>query len=806
MQIEAIINVINEAMAVSKNKNDYSRLLLFFLEKTIIENKYGKAASYKDFISFRNVFAEKLKCCLETPLFTNPKKYPKYVYDCFEHYEDTVDLCDIGLIFEDLYNREIDSDTGVLIDGSGRKDSGMFFSNRTLVQFIVDTIARDKGISDKTFIDPSMGAGVFLSEIIHHVSELHDVEIEHFIENSVYGVDKNPVVVDIFKSILWIRYPSIDLKKLSKHIRSFDSLITPIYGGEGTWEHYFKEVFDDHQGFDYVVGNPPWGRLKANIREYNLFYNTLARNFQGDRLKNVVAERSFDDGWNNYKIDISTYSQKLKEHENYSNQFYVVNEVRTGGDADLYKYFLELSFKLLNSNGKMGFIIPASFYMNEGSTGLRHLFLENGTIKILYGFENKKHIFPIHPSYKFLVMVYEKGVSGCIEKAKFNLQDPDAVFNVTDTIKYSIKDLNACSGEYWSVPECRSVKELRLFRKLYKKINNHRLWKVGFARELDMTLDSKLFVLGDERKTNQKYLPLYEGRMVTQYNCRSKEYISGNGRTAIWKKVQNGRRQNIRAHYYVNVKDVVDRGVNTKYRAAYCDITGQKNVRTVLATLIPNNTVCGNKVPTCSFEPNNDICFHLFWIGAANSFVVDWMIRKKISITLNFFHWNQIPFPWMDENSDCFIKICAAVAKLLNRKNGFDLYEALPDKVREYYRKYDNLNEDDLRVMVDIIIADYYKLDVYEFAMILYDFQALDQNEKGIIGDTRYDTKRKTSYVTRDKVLYGFITSHSLEDDDIIELYKKAGLDIVKHTSGEYHSLKKRIAYYEHEGIRAYTD
>ncbi len=42
------------------------------------------------------------------------------------------------------------------------------------------------------------------------------------------------------------------------------------------------------------------------------------------------------------------------------------------------------------------------------------------------------------------------------------------------------------------------------------------------------------------------------------------------------------------------------------------------------------------------------------------------------------------------------------------------------------------------------------QLNIYELAMILYDFQALDQNEKGIIGDTRYDTKRKASYVTRD--------------------------------------------------------
>lgn len=805
MQIDNIINVINQAMVETKRKDDYSRLLLFFLEKAIIENKYGKPASYKEFVSQRKEFAKNLKCCLETPLFTNPQNYPKDVFQCFEKYEEIIDLCDIGLIFEDLYNREIDSDSGVLIDGSGRKDSGMFFSDRTLVRYIIKSIIRYDSDINKTFLDPSMGAGVFLAEIINHVSKKNK-KVEHFIENSIYGVDKNPVVVDIFKSILWIKYPSIDLKKLSKHIRSFDSLLTPIYGGNDSWNGYFSEVFSEHQGFDYVVGNPPWGRIKANIREYNLFYNTLARNFQGDRLKNAVAERSFAEGWNNYKNDINAYSQKLKEHINYSNQVYLVNEEKTGGDADLYKYFLELSFKLLNASGKLGFIIPASFYMNEGSTGLRHLFLENGTIKNLYGFENKKHIFPIHPSYKFLIMIYEKGQRGFIEKAKFNLQNPEDLFNISDTVRYTIKDLNTCSGDYWSVPECRSSKELKLFRKLYRLYKKNPSWKVGFSRELDMTLDSQLFVLGDERKNKEIYFPLYEGRMVTQYNCRSKEYISGNGRTAIWKKIENGKKQKIKSHYYVKADDVTNKGIKTGYRAAYCDVTGQKNVRTVLATLIPSNTVCGNKVPTCTFEPNDDICFHLLWIGAANSFVVDWMIRKKISITLNFFHWDQIPFPWMDVKSESAVQICAAVAKLLNNRNGFDLYDVLPDESKEYYLRYDSLHNDDLRIMIDVLIADYYRLNVYELAMILYDFQALDQNEKGIIGDTRYDTKRKASYVTRDKVLYEYITSHLLDDDDIIELYKKAGFFIEKHTAEEYHSLKKRVAFYKKEGIMAYTD
>lgn len=809
MRFDIVANEINAVLSRKERSYDYISLLVLFLERSLVECRYGKIEDLNHFRRLREKIRELVGEYSCSSLFANDIDFEgiETAFDIFNQSQNETDISELGYIFEEFYNREIDEKSGKLIVGSSRKESGMFFSNKALVSFIVrNLMPSNRDFASKTFVDPSMGAGIFLFEVIEQAIQYNNVNVSSFVEKNIYGVDKNPYVVDLFRISLWIKYPSIDFEKLSQHVVCFDSLLTPLFGDGTSWKSYFPEVFANGSGFDFVIGNPPWGRTKANIREYNLFYNTLADQCQGKRMKDAVSASNNESGWLQYKAAVSEYSKKLRAQSDYNHQSYMANEGKTGGDADLYKYFLELSFNILGSRGGIGFIIPASFYINEGAAGLRHLFLENGTIRGLYGFENKKHIFPIHPSYKFLLMLYDKQESrGRIEKAVFNLTDPDALTEEVPGLCYSIEELEICGGEYWTVPECRSAEELKLLRKLYSSSSGHESWKFNFRRELDMSLDSGLFALKSERSGEEKYLPLYEGRMVTQYNCHSKKYIKGNGRTAKWEKVPDPGDGIIGAHYFVKEKDVIARGINTGFRAAYCDVTGQKNVRTVLSTLIPEGTVCGNKVPTCVFG-KDDLRLHLLWIGIANSFVVDWMLRKRMSITLNFFHWYQIPFPYMDIDKEEATNICAAVAKILYRNNRIEVIGKLGPSIKEKYLEFDGLANDDLRAMIDVLVADYFGLNLSQLAMILYDFPALDQKVQGVPGDLRYGTGKHASYVTRDKLLKKYSSMHSLPEDNVVEIYRQIGIDIGKCTPAAWVSINDRIEFYNKNNIIAYSD
>jgi hypothetical protein len=132
-----------------------------------------------------------------------------------------------------------------------------------------------------------------------------------------------------------------------------------------------------------------------------------------------------------------------------------------------------------------------------------------------------------------------------------------------------------------------------------------------------MTNDSDAFFEGssllemDSRPTSkgswvtyngEEYLPLFEGRMVHQFDAAAKGYRSGQGRTARWDPLPWTEKR-IAPHYFV--AEAYATKVRNNYflpRAGYCDVTGHANERTVLAALVSGHSVCGNKVSTCQFD------------------------------------------------------------------------------------------------------------------------------------------------------------------------------------------------------------
>lgn len=737
-----------------------------------------------------------------------------------------IDITEIGYLFEVFYNKDYNLTTNTLRKTAGRKENGMFFTKPEAVRFIINAVTDGRTnaqLSSSTFLDSSMGGGIFIFELLDFINK-RKLDVRNFLEKRVYGVDKNPLLVDIVRVSLWIKYHDAHLNiiKICDHLQAADSLT--IWGNSAvkkhTWHTLFPEVFANG-GFDYIIGNPPWGKIKANLRDYSLLSNDFARQYNGIFLKNQMKRDASFEGWEEYKTRISCYAEELKQNSSFQHQKYMIDERITGGDFDLYKYFIELSYSILRDGGKLGYIIPASFYISEGTTGLRHLLLENGTIEYLINFINKKRIFPIHTSFKFILLIYSKHTNkrGAVRRALFNLSEPEVltnfkVFKKNSFLSYSISYLERCSKDYWSIPEFRNNYEKDLFLKFYMKateINqaNPLLPQVTYVRELDMTLDSSLFAHSSTTPDIEikEMIPVYEGRMVNQFDSVYKTYISGSGRTAVWKVNNWDDRLPLHAQYYIKEDDIPNEQID-HYRACYCEITGQHNARTILASLIPPNTICGNKVPTCKFGPSDQLNTHLYWIGVANSFLLDWVMRKKMTITINYFHWAQIPFPYANINASCSRKIIAFSAILLERINGFCISQSFDlhaDKdIIEIYNEYQSAPSGELRLMIDCIVCDLIGLTIDELINVLYDFPSVDHGKRGIPGDLRYDTKSATSYVTRDMLLYSYVQFKNEHiSQNIVDLFAHAGLDISGST-GRINDLAERIKYYRDNQIPPY--
>jgi hypothetical protein len=160
-------------------------------------------------------------------------------------------------------------------------------------------------------------------------------------------------------------------------------------------------------------------------------------------------------------------------------------------------------------------------------------------------------------------------------------------------------------------------------------------------RELDMGNDREDF------GNDPDGLPVYEGRMVEAFDHRAKAYVSGRGRSAVWRELIFGSTdKNISPQWRVTVENLPEKTSSriSSFRIGFCDVGGVTNARFLMATLIPSDVICGHSVPTIVFEPP-DVRLVLLWLGVANSFVLDFLARKKASLHMSYTVMDSLPLP-----------------------------------------------------------------------------------------------------------------------------------------------------------------
>jgi hypothetical protein len=173
--------------------------------------------------------------------------------------------------------------------------------------------------------------------------------ISTILRANIYGVDINPASVEIAKLALWLHSAraSAPLSSLEHTIRIGNSLVGEDFwaGRQRTaeseerirtfdWRAAFPEVWPAGRegGFDIVLGNPPYVKLQ------NLM------TVDPDVVAYLTAERSRD-----------TYQSAGT------------------GNFDLYLPFIEKGLRLLTPGGRMAFIAPSLWPMNQYGEGLRRL-------------------------------------------------------------------------------------------------------------------------------------------------------------------------------------------------------------------------------------------------------------------------------------------------------------------------------------------------------------------------------------------------------------------------------------------------
>ncbi len=545
------------------------------------------------------------------------------------------------------------------------------------------------------------------------------------------------------------------------------------------WNEKFREVFDENGGFDVIIGNPPWNKVKVHMKEFFEHYDVSIKNLQGNSLKKYVenkflSQKKFSVLWDKYNQECKAYGSCLGFMDMYDHQTFVIDNRIVKGDKELYKYFIEQSYNIINNRGYVGLILPATLIQSEGTTGLRKLLLEKTTLELMMTVENRDRIFPIDSRFKYLLLIFTNSISKKNDiKCKFMVKNVDELQKIIlnkEFIELDREFIEKVSPLYKTFPEVKNNLEKEIIQKIYLKfplINSENGWKIEFNRELDMTNDSHLFIHCNNVDKKRTYVPLYEGRMVHQFDYSSKRYLEGEGRKAKWEIIDWNNKE-VLPHYYVNVQDVERKQINYQcIRPCYCDIAGQTNERSIQTTLLPKNIVAGNKVPTVDIYPKT-IVNDLLWVAITNSFVFDWLMRQRITTTVNFFHWNQVPLPRVDINESSIKKLIYNATKLSMITRDM---EVISKEVNDYYGVSENMGPIDLcidpqerqqlRAEIDAIVGEIYNLNFIELKYIIEQFPLIDRKQAPILNERK-------STITRDLILLNFLQRLNDKSQDYI--------------------------------------
>jgi predicted RNA methylase len=559
-------------------------------------------------------------------------------------------------------------------------------------------------------IDPACGAGILLVALTIEACGPDRRKIARWLAESVYAADLSAVALR--GCLLSLASLTSDIQALTA-MRSKWIVGDSLLASDNIWSACAPE------GFDVVIGNPPWEKVKLTRHEY---------------LKAQGHTRHY--GAEVRGINHKAFAREKNGLADYARQLIERYPSLVDGEPDLYIAFTELFERLCKAGGTMAALVPAGLIRSQGTETVRRRLLEGSDRFSISVIENRARFFSIDTRFKFLAIVCSKALPETRRRKPITLRHERG--NASGLEQFGVarigRDTLAAVRQDMSLPEVRSNDEWRIFRKMVASgvawDDAAWGWSAQFCREVDMTRERSKF----RAKTDGTGLHLVEGRMVQQHRFGAKGHVSGSGRRALWKAFPLGEAR-VAPQFRISINDVpsVARDRINQVRGGFCDITGQTNERSMMATLIPRGVVCGNKVPTVLFPGDLSEERLLVWCSVMNSIPFDWMLRRIVTTTVNYFLLLSLPMPQLAKDGLPWRRIVSAAQKLRSLDDGGSSDTAL-------------LHAGELRAEIDTEVAVAYGLALEDLRIMMADFPLLDR------GQPRLE-KEQRSTVTKDTLL-----------------------------------------------------
>ncbi|KUM25645.1 hypothetical protein AU467_25350 [Mesorhizobium loti] len=436
------------------------------------------------------------------------------------------------------------------------------------------------------------------------------------------------------------------------------------------WPLEFPDIME-HGGFDCVLGNPPWERIKLQEEEF-----FAVRDPEIASAKNAAARKRLIAQLNEINPRLAAeWTDAIRTAECESAFIRLSGRYPLGGVGDIntYAVFADFFRQAISQRGIAGLIVPNGLVTGYSYRDfLRHL-LNTKTLASFFGFENEDKIFPsVHNETKFGLLTIH-GSKGAVEKPWFtaHLRHPDGIKRPERRYQLTIDEIEAINPNTLNLPAFRQAKDAEVTAAIHKNapvlihrradgqvdnpwyVNMRTLFHMAGASG-DFQDDQDIAPLIVERREALAILrdgrtvyPLYEGKMFWHFDHRYGTYAGQTEKQAnkgVLPHVSDAQHDNPThrsvPRYWVDAgatDQILGEELGAKWFFAWRDVGPSE--RTFIGTVVPR-TAIGHTAPIlisrAPMRKRAALC------GILSSLVVDYAARQKTN-RMTFFVVEQLP-------------------------------------------------------------------------------------------------------------------------------------------------------------------
>lgn len=422
------------------------------------------------------------------------------------------------------------------------------------------------------------------------------------------------------------------------------------------WAIAFPHVAS-RSGFDAIVTNPPWDKIKVERGEvFSDYIDGYDRMETKDAKKAsdtlMAADSQVAAVWNRRVESAKRQNAYYRQAYHWQTAMDKDGKSLVRGDPNLFKVFIERAYDLLKPDGSCGIVVPDNLNIDAGATGLRRLLLgkdSEASVRELVMFTNTDKLFEIDSRYKFDVLTFDRAMDKRTRRKKFQSgfywTDPDWLDGKPDDsntadkerkshqlFDYDLDAIRRADPERLTIYEFRNERQSRVLSRmlLFPAIGDPaQPLYIETYREFDMTNDADLF------NTDGKGWPLYQGGTIHYFDAWF-------GAVKHWVEVEEGEAR-LAAKFKVDPASLPDRS----YRIAWRSVANATNARSLICTVLPRGVFTGNSLNLISVNGvERDDFEMLSGLNAVlSSTVCDFYVRLRTSMNINAFIVKDLPVP-----------------------------------------------------------------------------------------------------------------------------------------------------------------